>query len=618
MKKKIIAAMVAALMIACSLPLAQAAEQSQETVIQIVGTLGIMTGDASGDLKLSSYLTRAEYAKILVNASTYKDSVASSSNVSPFKDVSYSHWAAGYIKTAAQNGWITGYLDGTYRPNNYLTLEEAVTAALKLLGYSGSDFTGSYPYGQLALYRSLGLSEKITATQGSYITRQDCMYLIYNILSAKTKDTGDIYITTLGYSVNDNNEIDYTQLINDTIDGSFIAASGAWYSALPFSTSGATFYRNGTKCTINDISAYDVVYYSLSMKTVWAYNNKVSGTYEKASPNATSPTTVTISGKDYTVSSSSAAYALSSLGGFSIGDIVTLLLGKDGSVAGVISPDEANTDVYGVVVSVDTKDFEDANGKSYKAQVLTIADTAGETREYVFDNSYFSAGSLVRVSFSGGKTDISSLSRSSLTGVVNTTQNTIGRYPIADDIEILDVKNDQYIRVYPSRLSGITFASGDVAFYSLNDKGELSRLILNGVTNDMHDFGLITDIDSSGETSRQYTYLVDGTETTLTASIGVYNVSSGACMLIRDDGEITQIKSLTSVDLDSLNETYATSKALTFSLSGDVQVYVKNDTGYYLSSVSIVSDKSAYRLTAYYDKPQSEGGRIRIIVATPR
>jgi hypothetical protein len=103
------------------------------------------------------------------------------------------------------------------------------------------------------------------------------MYLIYNVLTAKTKDNGDIYITTLGYSVNDNNEIDYTQLINDIIDGTFIASSGAWYSVLPFSISGASFIANGTKCTVNDIAAYDVVYYSGTMKTVWAYNNKVTG-----------------------------------------------------------------------------------------------------------------------------------------------------------------------------------------------------------------------------------------------------------------------------------------------------------------------------------------------------
>ena len=67
------------------------------------------------------------------------------------RDRPYTHWAAGYIKTAVQQGWLTGYLDGSFRPDKTVTLEEAATGVLKLLGYTTEDFSGSYPYGQLAL-----------------------------------------------------------------------------------------------------------------------------------------------------------------------------------------------------------------------------------------------------------------------------------------------------------------------------------------------------------------------------------------------------------------------------------------------------------------------------------
>ena len=39
------------------------------------------------------------------------------------------------MRIAVQQGWINGYTDGTFRPDNTVTLEEACTAALKLLGY---------------------------------------------------------------------------------------------------------------------------------------------------------------------------------------------------------------------------------------------------------------------------------------------------------------------------------------------------------------------------------------------------------------------------------------------------------------------------------------------------
>ena len=135
--KKILSLLLAAVMLTGSLPAAFAASDTSDSVIeQVVKAAEIMVGDSSGNLNLDSTVTRAEYAKMLVCASTSKDSVAGASNSSPFKDVPYTHWAAGYIKTAVQQGWLSGYLDGSYKPNKTVTLEEAVTGVLKLLGYS--------------------------------------------------------------------------------------------------------------------------------------------------------------------------------------------------------------------------------------------------------------------------------------------------------------------------------------------------------------------------------------------------------------------------------------------------------------------------------------------------
>ena len=65
------------------------------------------------------------------------------------RDRPYTHWAASYIKTAVTQKWVTGYLDGTYRPSQTITLEEGLSAMLGLLGYTASDLSGSYPSAQL-------------------------------------------------------------------------------------------------------------------------------------------------------------------------------------------------------------------------------------------------------------------------------------------------------------------------------------------------------------------------------------------------------------------------------------------------------------------------------------
>ncbi len=99
-------------------PNALAASADQATVQQTIQVLGILTGDENGNLNLSGYVTRAQFAKMMIAASVYRDAISETASLSPFKDVKSTHWAASYIQTAVSAGWLTGYSDGTYRPDN--------------------------------------------------------------------------------------------------------------------------------------------------------------------------------------------------------------------------------------------------------------------------------------------------------------------------------------------------------------------------------------------------------------------------------------------------------------------------------------------------------------------
>ncbi len=159
---------------------------SEQEVITTVGILGIMNGDYYGDLHLDNYVTRAEFTKMALCASSLKDSVNESSRISPFSDVKPTHWASGYIVTAVSNNYLRGYVDGTFRPDNRVTLEEAATVMLRILGYNELD-SGKYPDSQLAKYNELNLNNMISVVRGQLLTRRDCMYLIYNALCSETK-----------------------------------------------------------------------------------------------------------------------------------------------------------------------------------------------------------------------------------------------------------------------------------------------------------------------------------------------------------------------------------------------------------------------------------------------
>ena len=92
----------------------------------------MLKGYPDGTFKPNAPITRAELAVVLTRLSVL---VQLSADVSPktFSDVK-GHWAESEIKTAADNGWIAGYDDGTFRPDNSITRAETVTMVNRMLG----------------------------------------------------------------------------------------------------------------------------------------------------------------------------------------------------------------------------------------------------------------------------------------------------------------------------------------------------------------------------------------------------------------------------------------------------------------------------------------------------
>ena len=616
LKKRILSLLLAAVVLLGSAPAAFAASEVLDSVIeQVVRAAGIMVGDASGNMNLDKTVTRAEYAKMLVAASTYKDKVSGVSNSSPFSDVPYTHWAAGYIKTAVAQGWLTGYLDGSYKPDNTVTLEEAATGALKLLGYTTEDFSGSYPYGQLALYESLGLDTKVTASQGTAMTRRNMMYLFYNLLNAETRD-GQVYAQTLGYTLNDNGEIDYLSMVSDTMQGPYVV-EGSLSDIV--SGDNKTVYRNGYTSTADAVQKYDVVYYNDS--AIWAYANAVTGTYQSASPSASSPTSVTVAGNTYEIETSDAAFELSTLGGLNIGDIVTLLLGRDGKVAAALPADEYAAGVAGVVTAVGTGTYYNAVGNAYTARTITVTATDGASYTYPCSKTSIEEGDLVSIGFGSAETDVSILKSASLSGAVS--GYSIGSRTMAKDVRILDVNDTDAVRVYYSRLNGAELDSSDVRYYAENAAGEITNLILRDFTGDLYEYSIITSVSEQSDDmnlSGSYTYLLDGEKQTLTTSGKTLGASYGPARLTIENGQLASVRALSQIrNPDAITQLGVTKDGESWLFSDECTVYLYQNTQYSLISLTELRNNFAsYNITCYYDKDTDDGGRIRIVIARPQ
>ena len=618
MKKRILS-LLTALCLALSLAAPSALAADEDTMLETVRVLGILSGDENGNLNLSASVTRAEFVKMMTAASTYKDSVGSST-ASLFTDVKSGHWAVGYIKLAVEQGWVTGYVGGSFRPDNTITLEEACTALLRLLGYDSSSLAGSFPDAQLSKARAVGLLDDLSAVQGQTLTRQDCVTLFYNLLTAENS-AGTVYGATLGYTIT-NGEVDYATLVTNDTKGPYVSSGGT--IDLPFGTENVTVYRDGSRSDLSTLQAYDVYYYNENLRTVWIYSDRVTGTLTAVSPGSAAPTSVTVAGNSYELGTSSAVYQFSSQGSFSAGDTVTLLLGMNGEVVSAVTALESSGLYYGVVTSSErtaaTSSTTDSDTTSVQV-VTTVACTDGVERTFYHDGSAQRTGRVVSVSTGQDGTTIKSLSEKNLSGKVNAAGTSFGGYAFADGVEILDVDdNGGYVRVYPPRIAGVTLEKTDVRYYTLDENGDIDPLILNEVTGDTLDYVYVTSAASSSadmSTSGTYRYLLDGQSLTVSGST-IYNISIGGAALLYEDGAVSNFQHLEDVRLTELSDLSAMAGNQKYALAEDVEVLLRDDDGDFHATTLSDINAEDYALTGWYDDLGfAAGGRIRIIVAVP-
>lgn len=620
MRKKLSALLAAAL--AVSMLTLPAGAVSQSTALETIQALGILAGDSQGNLNLSSAVTRAEFVTMMTAASSYKDTVGSGYGVSLFKDVKSSHWASEYIRLAVEQNWMTGYTDGTFRPGRTITLEEACTALLRLLGYDASSLAGSFPTAQLSKAGAVGLLDDVTAKQGQTLTRQDCVTLFYHLLLADTK-AGAVYGTTLGYTVK-NNEVDYATVVSADTKGPYVADNGGGLT-LPFTPTAV--YVDGALSDQSQVKQYDVYYYNAGLRTVWVYTDRATGTLTDLSPSKTAPTSATVAGVTYSIGSSTASYKLSSQGQFSQGDVVTVLLGMDGDIVDVVSAQNSETTYYGVVIA-STKAASSSSTSSSSttsAQAQTqVACSDGTVRTFYHSGGAQSVGKLVSVAVTQSGTTLSAIPRRSLSGTVNSAGTRFAGYSFADNVEILDTDGDGgYARIYPSRLAGYSLTDDDVLFYSLDSTGSIDCLILDEATGDTYTYAFVTQATSKTDgnsLSGSYTYLQNGQSHSVSGQ-QTYSVKvGGARLTFSDNGSLKGMRQLSSVNLTGLTSLTATAGSSKYALAEDVTVLLRDGSqqGYYPTTLSAVNSTD-YSLVGWYDNQgASAGGRIRILVATKK
>ena len=484
MKKRILAFLLAVSIAVSVLVLPVSAANINNTALQTAITLGaVPTGQ-----ELSANITRGAFAKMLVSFSTYRESVGAQGTVGTlYRDVPGTSQWAPYIRIAVQQGWMNGYTDGSFRPDNTVTLEEACAAVLKLLSYKTTDLTGSFPQAQLNKAQQIGLRDQLTCTQGQAMTYEQSTLLLYNALRANTA-SGSAYGSSLGFTVS-NGQVDTSSVLLKSRKGPFVAEEG---TQLPFTP--VSVYRNDKASASAELNRYDVYYYSESLQTVWIYTRRAAGRITAVSPSASAPTALTVAGSNYTLGSSAVASKISSLNGGGVGEVVTLLLGMDNEVADVITGEEADSVFYGVVQTA-TRSLVEDNGADV-LQKISVMCTDGITRTVNIDKSLnYPTGWLVEISVTPEGEQVTAIESKSVSGTINDTATALGDYALADDVQILETTSEGLAgTVRPSRIAGTKLNTLAVRYYTLNEQGQIDRLILNDVTGDLWKYGVLDDV----------------------------------------------------------------------------------------------------------------------------
>ena len=228
---------------------ADVTSKQNEEAIEVLKTVGIMTGDENGKFNPEAKVTRNEMAVVMCNLLDY--TVASYKGTSPFTDVP--EWAEPYVAACYTNGITRGYDAKTYGGSDTVTTGQAALMLLKALGYFqySADFGSDWLVETTKNGSTAGLFDGVATGAKEALTRNDVAQMVLNALEADLvkaeKNGSDVHVgdvvisggkatydartgTDSKYAKIDNTKVDgkYTiQLGEDLYDGDLVKADGA-------------------------------------------------------------------------------------------------------------------------------------------------------------------------------------------------------------------------------------------------------------------------------------------------------------------------------------------------------------------------------------------------------
>ena len=395
-------------------------EITYKEAVDVISALGVVDGYSDGDFRPDDVLTRGAAAKIICNlilGPTTASALAAST--APFKDVPVTNTFAGYITYCSQQGIISGYADGTFRPTGTLSGNAFMKMLLGALGYDSSieGYTGAnWQVSVIKQASGIGLDDGNDEFVGSQaVTRQEAALYAFNMLQATMveydkKDTivvGDITINTTSTRKDVENNTNTDGNIDGERNGDGLMQFGEKY------------FKDLEKKDATDVFGHPSSKWVYDGDDVGTYANEADATYVVEDDDMNVGQVVT-SSSYMNYSSSEAKDAKYFLNGddnevksselVAVGDIVEAYENDNGDVETVV----VSRYTVAKIDKVDT-DASTAESRNGASEVLTLTDLDGDNSNDYYDKyddaektlrgyaSSYDEGSVLAVAFRDGK-----------------------------------------------------------------------------------------------------------------------------------------------------------------------------------------------------------------------
>ena len=156
----------------------------QVEAINYVQEQGIVSGYPDGSFKPDNTINRAEFTKILVEATTDDLSIDNCLKSKPalFSDVNKNQWFAKYVCTAKTQGTIIGYPDGTFGPTKEINFAEASKIIINSFGFTAEAADGGQWYeAYINMLKSIDAVPSSLISPDQAVTRAEMAGIIYRV-----------------------------------------------------------------------------------------------------------------------------------------------------------------------------------------------------------------------------------------------------------------------------------------------------------------------------------------------------------------------------------------------------------------------------------------------------